>query len=156
VYFDEIRWRTSDEIGQLQPKDLKKGFLSIERQLRSNVDDNKLYKPLKSRFTRKTPHWFCTPAMTYELIQGIENLTLNSDHISHLFSDLMEKLNLPNYVIHDLRRTFITNCVRKGIAREELRLAVGHVDSSTTDKYYVMDIRDIDGEIWKPDKNESA
>lgn len=139
----------------LQSKDLKKGFLSIERQLNTNINDNRTFKPLKSRFARKTPHWFSSPAVTHELIQQIERLTYNSDHISHMFVELMARLELPKYTIHDLRRTFITNCVRKGIDKEELRLAVGHVDGSTTYKYYVMDARDLDGEEWVPEEIDS-
>jgi integrase len=131
--------------------DVKKGFLSVERQLDKRGDIGRTFRPLKSRNQRRTPHWFCTPAYTYKLIEQLENLTLHPDTVGDLFIEHCQKLGLTRYTLHDLRRSFITNCVRKGINQEELRLAVGHVDGATTYKYYVKDARDLTTEVWTPD-----
>jgi integrase len=131
--------------------DLKKGFLSVERQLEKITEfKQRTFKPLKSRYQRKTPHWFGNISESYELIQRIERLTLHPDTFNHLFIDLCRDLKLPAYTLHDLRRTFITNSIKKGVLPEDLRLAVGHADSSTTYKYYAMDAREMESECWIP------
>lgn len=136
----------------LQLTDIKKGFLSIDRQLDKIVDKERDFKPLKGRYKRKTPHWLAKPENTYKLINGISELCIHPDTITDAFAKLCTKLQLPRYTVHDLRRSFITNCVKKGISQEDLRLAVGHVDGATTYKYYVMDARELDDEVFKPTK----
>lgn len=65
--------------------------------------------------------------------------------------DLVKELQLDDYIFHDLRRSFITNAVRRGIPVEELRLAAGHSNGQTTYKFYVMDGRALDDDIWQPE-----
>lgn len=128
----------------LKRQDVKKGFLLLERQFYKIKDGERVFKPTKGRYERRTPHWLITPAQAYALIEQVERVRLHIDTISHKFVALCP------YKIHDLRRTFITNCVRLGKSKEDVRLAVGHVYSATTDKYYLMDARDLDGEEWEP------
>lgn len=137
----------------LSLKDVKNGYLAIEKQLDKIADDSKKYKPLKSRYTRKCPHWFCKPQEAHKLANEIAKLDLHPDSLSQLFVAKCESLKLPHYTIHDLRRTFITNAVNKGIKQEDLRLAVGHVDGATTYKYYVRDTRDMNDEEFEPEED---
>lgn len=134
----------------LQLSDLRNDYLAIDRQLEKINISGKKYAPLKSRKTRKVPHWFLEPEKTYTLIQQIQKLTLHQDSISHSFINLCLKLELPRYTLHDLRRSFITNCVNKNLKQEDVRLAVGHVDGATTYKYYVIDSRRFSDEIYEP------
>lgn len=137
----------------LELQDIKKGFLSVEKQLDVIADKKRKFKPLKGRYKRKTPHWSLKPEQAFKLIKNIEALRLHPDTITDNFAKLCSDLNLPRYTVHDLRRSFITNCVKRGISQEDLRLAVGHVDGATTYKYYVMDSREMEEAVWVPDKN---
>lgn len=134
----------------LSPENIKNGFLSVEKQLDKIVDGERTFKPLKGRYKRKTPHWNIKPQEVYKLIQKVSSLRIHADTITDNFATLCADLEVPRYTVHDLRRTFITNCVQKGIPQEELRLAVGHVDGATTYKYYVMDARNMDDDVFIP------
>lgn len=76
---------------------------------------------------------------------------LYCDTISTYFNDFCIDLKLNDNTFHDLRRTYITECVKKGIDSEELRLAVGHSNIQTTCKYYVMDAVELEDEVWTPE-----
>jgi integrase len=135
--------RRSECLGVL-PKDLRKDFLSVERQVASVKNGTPKTKPLKDRENRKTPHWIIKPETTYEIIEEIERVTvIHPDTFSVKWSEFMEKLGF-DYQLHDLRRTFITNCFRlppgSGIGKTEvlptdIQLAVGHENIATTMKY---------------------
>lgn len=143
--------RRNEALG-VKVDDLKKAYLSVERQLEKVKRNGELeYSPLKSRQPRKVPHWLLKPEMAFEFIQGLHNESfIHPDTLSVKFSELVINIGLDNYSFHDLRRSFITNIVKKEIPAEELRLAVGHSTIQTTYKYYVMDSRELGDEVWKP------
>lgn len=143
--------RRNEAMG-LELSDVKKSCLFLTKQFDKVENTKVIHKPLKSRNSRKIPHWFLTPAKAYNLIQEMsKNTPLHPDTLGDYFSSLCEGLELPRYTLHDLRRTFITNAVRKGIEPEELRLAVGHANAETTYQYYVMDSRELDLEDFVPE-----
>ena len=143
--------RRNEAMG-LQLTDIKKGYLSITKQLDKVQNNNVSYKPLKGRSARKVPHWFIKPIETHKLITEMNNSKYyHPDVIGNKFTNLCESLKLPRYTLHDLRRSFITNAVRKGIEPEELRLAAGHSNAQTTYQYYVMDSRSLDDEDFMPE-----
>lgn len=143
--------RRNECLGVLK-SDIRKNHLCIERQyMESNQMGEATYKPLKGRKPRFVPYWFGSPNKVYELLKNAPKPYVHPDTLSYLFKDLMRELRLPAYSFHDLRRTFITNCVKANIHHEELRLAVGHADLRTTYKYYVMDIRNLESDVWTPE-----
>lgn len=135
----------------LSLQDVRKQHISVEKQFNKIIKKERSFKPLKGRYQRKTPHWHLPASRTYACIQNISNLKIHPDSITDAFAKLCSQLKLPRYTVHDLRRSFITNCIKKEIAQEDLRLAVGHVDGATTYKYYVMDTRDLDNDAYIPD-----
>lgn len=147
----EYGLRRNETMG-LQLEDLKKSHLFLQRQFTGNdKTGHPKYKPLKNRLPRRIPHWFTQPKQTYHLIEELSKGLIHPDTLSVSFSTLVADLKLPPYVFHDLRRTFITNAVKKGVTAEDLRLAVGHSSIETTYKYYVMDARELEDEIYLPD-----
>lgn len=144
--------RRNEAMG-LETSDIKKGCLKLSKQL-DKVSDGTIqsYKPLKGRTIRRIPHWFMSPARAYSMVKKMnEGHIYHPDTIGTKFTRLCNKLSLPDYKLHDLRRTFITNAIKKGIAPEDLRQAVGHTNSDTTYRYYVMDARDLDEEDFTPE-----
>ena len=133
-------------------EDIKKSCLSLSKQLDVVENGKRQFKPLKSRNSRKIPHWFMSPTKTYEIVKQMSETELpHPDTLGKYFSEICEQLGLPRYTLHDLRRSFITNAVRDGINPEDLRLAVGHANSETTYQYYVMDARELDEEVFVPE-----
>lgn len=141
--------RRNEALG-LEVTNVKKSCILLTKQFDKIVNNQITYKPLKSRNSRMIPHWLISPTLTFSLIQEM-NVHYHPDTLRSKFSRLCETLGLPAYTLHDLRRTFITNAVRKGIEPEELRLAVGHANAETTYQYYVMDSRELDLEDFVPD-----
>jgi hypothetical protein len=70
--------------------------------------------------------------------------------MSREFTALVEELKIPAYVIHDLRRTWVTNALKAKRDPEEVRLAAGHSTIHTTYRFYVEDTREFDEEVWTP------
>lgn len=112
-------------------KDIANGHLNVQRQLvKANTTG-----PLKSRFKRKTPHWFITPAETYKIIHDILGKRMHPDTLSVKFREFMTSLKM-SYELHDLRRTFITRALDKMLGNAvPVKLAVGHANTETTMKY---------------------
>ncbi len=131
------------EVVGLSLVDIKQGFLSVERQLKSS-GENPQYKPLKNRMTRRVPHWFTAPADTYDLIEGAE--ALHPDTLGAKFAECMERLGFP-YRTHDLRRTFITRALRLQ-SPVDVQRAAGHSDLRVT-MLYMQDDRKLDEAIFK-------
>lgn len=130
-----------DETLGLQPDDVKRGHLSIERQVGDQI--------LKDKEARRVPHWFTDPKTARALIEQLPSI--HPDTVSTLFSQMVSDLGLPGYVFKDLRRTFATNAVKRKIDPEDLRLAMGHASIETTYSYYVADSRELADEIYSPD-----
>lgn len=136
--------RRSETLG-LELNDLAIGHLNIKRQLRGL----NLYEPLKGRSFRKTPHWFISPKETYQLIKEASENKMHPDTLSSKFIEFLKKINLTQYKLHDLRRTFITRALDY-YKPKEVMLAVGHVNIEITMKY-IRDDRDLLDEIYVPD-----
>jgi|GEM_PF-1395725 len=111
--------------------------------------------PVKDREKRRVPHWFSTAGETQALIARASAVMLHPDTVTREFSLLMKDLGLPEYVLKDLRRTWVTNALRGKKDAEDVRLAAGHSDLQTTYRHYVSDERELDDQIWEPD-NEVA
>jgi integrase len=132
-------------------QDVRNAYLSVERQY-VGLDKNgkPMYAPLKNRTSRKVPHLFLEPSEAYEFIELMQQHLMHPDTLSGNFTDLVSKLDIDSYIFHDLRRAFITNAIKKGVEPEDLRLAVGHSTIQTTYKFYVMDAREQDDQVWTP------
>ena len=53
------------------------------------------------------------------------------DHVTHVFKRLC-----PRHKLHDLRHTFATICLERGIARDVVQKWLGHADITTTARLY--------------------
>lgn len=155
VYLAKSYGLRRNEVLGLQLTDVRKAHIAVDRQFEKLIENEINYKPLKNRQPRKVPHWLITPGKAHSWINEIPNSILHPDTISAQFKELMSKLELPDYVFHDLRRTFITDAIKKGIEPEDLRLAAGHANIQTTYKFYVMDSRDLEDDIFIPDDQAS-
>lgn len=124
--------------------DIKRGYISVERQLRSL----RSYKPLKGREIRSVPHWFTEASQAYRLVEDAQTRLMNPSTLTHKWNDLMDELGL-DYDFHDLRHTFITKAIRKYPPRD-VQLAAGHKDIRTTMRY-AHDDRTLDDEPFLPD-----
>jgi integrase len=142
--------RRNEAMG-LTPRDVRKGYLSIERQFEAyDHIDAPIYRPLKNRQVRQVPHWFMSPSIAHEWINGMIGMRIHPDSLSRNFIMVVEKLGLEPFLFHDLRRSFLTNAARDGRDAEQLRLAAGHSSPYTTYKFYVKDSRQMEDEIWEP------
>lgn len=142
--------RRAETLG-LKLKDVRTGYLSIERQLEFLPEPNKpLYGPLKGREFRKVPHWIIETSETYNLIEKIQ--LMHPDSLTDNWNKIMELLNL-EYTIHDIRHTWITKMMRLQNSRD-VQLAAGHKNITTTMKYS-HDDRSMEDEVFKPKKEVS-
>ena len=140
--------RRGETLGVL-PNDLKRGYLSVERQLEKTRKDNNSYKPLKNRELRKTPHWLTGANDAFEWIKEANKKKMHPDTLGVKFMALMQKLKL-DYEMHDLRRTFITRALDIATPKDVM-LAVGHANIQTT-MLYLRDDRILDDAIYTPKK----
>lgn len=148
--------RRNEALG-LKLSDIRQTYLSIERQFVGlDPAGQPVYGPLKNRTTRKVPHLFLSPPQAFKYIQMMQKHYLHPDTLSNHFTSLVEKLELDDYIFHDLRRAFITNAIKQGVKPEDLRLAVGHSTIQTTYRFYVMDARELEDRVWTPDQEEVA
>jgi integrase/recombinase XerD len=74
---------------------------------------------------------------------------LTASGVTHALKALQELANIPTFTPHDLRRTFITHLLEKGIDLNIVRQLAGHSDVSTTVRY---DKRD---ERWQKQASQS-
>lgn len=132
--------RRSEAVG-LKQGDVKKGHLSVERQLKSLTS----YGPTKGRRARKTPHWFATATQAYGWLESLR--PIHPRTYSAQWDAYMVHLKL-GYRLHDLRHTFITNAVRLHSPRD-VQLAVGHKDLRVT-MGYLHDDRQLDDDPFDP------
>jgi integrase len=59
------------------------------------------------------------------------------------WQNVRQKANLPQVLIHDLRRTAVRNMIRAGISEKMAMLIRGHKTRSMFDRYHIIDKRDI-------------
>lgn len=121
--------RRSEVLG-LTIDDIFEDSLSVERQL-VKINPEIEYDLLKTFETRQVPYWNTTPDEVYDLISTAQ--PMHPDTLGYLFKREMTKLKLP-FLFHDLRRTFITNALRKYHYRD-VQLAAGHSQIKTTELY---------------------
>jgi hypothetical protein len=150
----------------LELSSLNQNYLHLLQQLKKCVfggdQQTRHFKALKGREKeRKIPHWFADPKHTRARVKAmLSKRVSHPDTISAGFQEVCESLTdkngvcLPNYIFHDLRRTFIANAVKNGIPVEELRQATGHKDPQVLVKYYLMDARELESEMILDDEEE--
>lgn len=62
---------------------------------------------------------------------------LNVSYISHAFSDLLKKNNLPHIRFHDLRHSTATALLRSGVNLKVIQEILGHSTMATTANFYL-------------------
>jgi hypothetical protein len=139
--------RRAESMG-LQPADLRRGYLSVERQLVAYTNGTPGYSPLKGRQSRTVPHWFCKPGDAHRWISEALSNLMHPDTFSDRWEQLMKRLAL-DYDIHDLRHTWVTKAIRVQAPRD-VQLAAGHKNIQTTMRY-AHDDRELDSEVFEPD-----
>lgn len=140
--------RRSETLG-LKPEDVRRGYLSLERQLVAYKPLNVVYGPLKGREYRKVPHWTCAPHDAIQWILSSYKQRVHPDTLSDRWALFMRTLRL-EYDFHDLRHTWITNMIRKHNPRD-VQMGAGHKNLQTT-MGYLHDDRNMDDEVYEPKK----
>lgn len=144
--------RRGETLG-LMPEDVRNGHLSLERQLaKTDGNGNYVFKPLKDRDFRKTPHWFLDKTEAYELIEEAHTKRIHPDTLGVKFASLMTELKM-DYELHDLRRTFITRALDTQKPKAVM-FACGHANIETTMKY-IRDDRQSDDTVFMPKKKKA-
>lgn len=72
---------------------------------------------------------------------SITRNAMSSSGLAFTLENLQQLANIPTFTPHDMRRTFITQLLEKGIDLNTVRQLAGHSDVSTTVRY---DKRDLD------------
>ncbi len=147
--------RRAEALG-VAPGDVKKGCLSVERQL-VTVTPAPKHGPLKGRSERKVPHWFAKAAQAYKWVDLAKAALVHPDTLSDRWRAFIDALlkstdnaNLSQaYDFHDLRHTFITKAMAAQPIPRDVQLAAGHKNIETTMKY-AHDVRKLDDEEFKP------
>jgi integrase len=146
--------RRSETLG-LKSTDVKKGYLSVERQL-WKVKDKFVEAPTKGKMTRKVPHWFATPAAAYHWIESIQQNPMSPWQLTKIWRDYVKGLTDANgksmgldYDFHDLRHTFVTKAMRAQSKPRDVQLAAGHKHISVT-MQYLHDDRTMEDELFTP------
>ncbi|RYZ68572.1 MAG: hypothetical protein EOP09_09330 [Proteobacteria bacterium] len=80
--------RRSETLG-LELKDVKLGYLRVERQLETFADSTPSFGPLKGREARKVPHWFSTPSEVHDLITLAVSERVHPDTLTDRWTELM-------------------------------------------------------------------
>ena len=134
------------EVLGLEVDDVFEDCLDVKRQL-IKLTPIKYTGPLKNKIKRSVPYWFASPEDVYNWIESLPQI--HHDTLSDRFKAQMDRLNLP-FQFHDLRRTFITNALRKYNSRD-VQLSAGHSDLRTT-MLYAQDDRQLQRKRFKPNK----
>jgi integrase len=134
--------RRNETLG-LKPGDVRRDYLSVERQLKKLG----VYAPLKGRTKRKVPHWAATPTQAYQWLVDMSQKLVHPRTLSERWAEYMKCLNF-KYDFHDLRHTFITKMIR-GRDPRDVQLAAGHKNIATT-MAYLHDDRTLGDEEFKP------
>jgi integrase len=140
----------------MEKKDVKNGYLAVERQISSvsRDTDGKLLgyktKILKGKLTREVPHWFCKPVDAHKWAALAAELRIHPDTLGQRWAQLMRDLGL-HYTFHDLRHTWVTKAIRKEkVSPRDVQLAAGHKNIETT-MGYLHDDRQHDDEEFNPE-----
>jgi integrase len=146
MYFYGLR--RGESLGFDNVSAVRKSHLNISKQLKSFNNKEPVYSILKDKEQRRTPHWFCTAAECYKLVQESTTIKkMHSDSLSLRWDAFAADLGM-DYKLHDFRRTFITRALRLYAARD-VQMAVGHANLATTTRY-AQDDRALDNDEWKP------
>lgn len=141
--------RRGETLG-LQESDVRRGHLSIERQIsKTDGKGNSEFKPLKDRDFRKAPHWFITTEEAYDLVEESLGKRIHPDTLGTKFAEFMREMKM-DYELHDLRRTFITRALDEHKPKEVM-WASGHANIETLLRY-LRDDRQSDDTVFKPKK----
>jgi integrase len=132
------------EVLGLSHDDIYEDIVSVERQL-DRLEPIAHFTPLKNKEKRMVPYWLCSPDDLYKLVSSVQRM--HPDTLSHEFKAEMVRLKMP-FQFHDLRRTWITNSLRKHHYRD-VQLAAGHADLKTT-QGYAQDDRELQRKKFKP------
>lgn len=131
AYFYGLR---RSEILGLKTEDVRKGWLRVERQLRSySKKAGPEYGPLKGRDVRNVPHWFASPRQAHEWITELTAHLLDPVKFGKTVPALLIKIGM-DYTLHDFRHTWISLAIKEHTPREVM-LAAGHKDLNTTTRY---------------------
>lgn len=80
------------------------------------------------------------------LFQSFTNKPFDKSFVSRKFKFYVKKAKLPEHLhFHNLRHTFITQLIRKGVSIYKVKILAGHSSLKTTEGYthlYVDDLRD--------------
>ncbi|HEY3294554.1 MAG TPA: site-specific integrase [bacterium] len=76
------------------------------------------------------------PRTRARLFDNISNLHRGSGHLDDLYKKVQAEAKLEPLTLHDLRRTFIIQCLAAGIPLELVMQWVGHESDKTTLEYY--------------------
>jgi integrase len=137
-----------EEVCGLKNGDVKKDNLAVVRSYQGKGK----YGPPKGREPRKVPHWFAAPADAYKWVEQInkDGGPIHPDTLGEKFVEYVttvEKVT-EEYTLHDLRHTFCTRAYR-AYNKTDVRLAAGHKDIRTTQRY-LHDDTDLGDEEYKP------
>lgn len=136
---------------------VRKDYLQITKQLIALPEPDKpQYGPLKSRMSRKVPHWFCKASVAYRIIEKVRGLEpMHPGTLSHKWLEIMREIGY-DYDFHDIRHTWITKSVRlKDVNHLDVQRAAGHAHFSTTEGY-IHDDREMSDDYFIPDKSDEA
>lgn len=135
--------RLAETLGGL-PGDVKKGYLSVDRQLRKLG----VHGILKGKMRRKVNHWFSEAKDAYGWVAEVQGNLMHPATLSGEWRTYMDSIGM-DYDFHDLRHTFITKATRLHNIRD-VQLAAGHKHISTT-MAYLHDDRTLEDETFTPD-----
>ncbi len=116
--------RISETLGITRDKFLR-GALVIDEQGDKLVNNVVTRRPVKTKDSRRVPYWNMPAKDAWELVKQIKPM-----HPDSLIKRVNAVMGAFNHTSHDLRRTFITNALRK-YHWKDVQLAVGHKDVRT-------------------------
>jgi integrase len=137
--------RRAETLGVL-PGDVKRGYLSVDRQL-GKKGDKFIHAPTKGKMVRKVPHWGVRAARSHQWVEQVQDNIMSPWQLTKAWRQLMDRLGF-DYDFHDLRHTFITRAMRKYKPRD-VQMAAGHKHISVT-MQYLHDDRTMEDEVFTP------
>lgn len=131
--------RISESLG-VERESFRVGHLSVSKQGISFKDGRLILGPIKTRDSRKVPHWFVDAKAARDIWLTVK--PMHPDTLQKSMNDMLRKYGLES---HDCRRTFITNAIKKTDIYQT-QLAAGHQDIRTTMKYQ-RDDRNLEDDV---------